>query len=431
MRIHTIMAISLLLAANSSRALPWMEDDLNAAIARAKTEHKPIFVDAWAPWCHACLSMTEFVFSDKSIEWHAGKYVWLAVNTEKPAAAAFLARFEMKGWPTYFVLDEKGALIDRVMGTMALADVQALLLRHEGGAASPNDTVLQEAIVLAAKGDHKTAAARAKTVVDAAPKNWSRRAEAVDFLVNELAASDDVTGCAEVAQRELHALGNGGPAFDVAATLIDCVQDKPRTDLGLARLLEILNDPKTPLSADDRSDGWNTVAETRGRFGDKEGARLAQETRRALLEKAAKGAPDAKGRVVFEAHLVDTYIALAEAGRALPMLALSEKDFPDDYNHPARLSRVLMEVGKKDAALEAIDRAIKLCYGPRLLRLYTAKADVQKARGDAAGEKAALEAALAAHAALSAEHRAMAQKPANKLKQRLATLGQNVEKQIK
>lgn len=41
--------------------LPWMEDDLDGALARARAEHKMVFVDVWATWCHPCVSMKAFV----------------------------------------------------------------------------------------------------------------------------------------------------------------------------------------------------------------------------------------------------------------------------------------------------------------------------------------------------------------------------------
>ena len=31
-------------------ALPFIEDDYPAALARARASHRPIFVEAWAPW---------------------------------------------------------------------------------------------------------------------------------------------------------------------------------------------------------------------------------------------------------------------------------------------------------------------------------------------------------------------------------------------
>lgn len=37
-------------AARASEVLPFVDDDYAKAIARAKTKHLPLFVEAWAPW---------------------------------------------------------------------------------------------------------------------------------------------------------------------------------------------------------------------------------------------------------------------------------------------------------------------------------------------------------------------------------------------
>ncbi|HEY4120714.1 MAG TPA: thioredoxin family protein, partial [Byssovorax sp.] len=45
----------------------FVEDDLAAATARAANEKKALFVDVWAPWCHTCLSMKNFVLSSPDL----------------------------------------------------------------------------------------------------------------------------------------------------------------------------------------------------------------------------------------------------------------------------------------------------------------------------------------------------------------------------
>jgi hypothetical protein len=44
------LAALLMLAINASAALPFIEDDYQKAVARAKAKNVPIFVEAWAPW---------------------------------------------------------------------------------------------------------------------------------------------------------------------------------------------------------------------------------------------------------------------------------------------------------------------------------------------------------------------------------------------
>jgi hypothetical protein len=52
-RMRTFLsALTLVIAVSASGAevLPFIEDDFQAAVARARTKNAPIFVEAWAPW---------------------------------------------------------------------------------------------------------------------------------------------------------------------------------------------------------------------------------------------------------------------------------------------------------------------------------------------------------------------------------------------
>ena len=55
---RTLVAVSVVLASacatvprvHDGGGLPFIEDDYPAALAMAKAQHRPLFVDAWAPW---------------------------------------------------------------------------------------------------------------------------------------------------------------------------------------------------------------------------------------------------------------------------------------------------------------------------------------------------------------------------------------------
>ena len=98
---------------------------------------------------------------------------------------------------------------------------------------------------------------------------------------------------------------------------------------------------------------------------------------------------------MFDPHRLGAYLALGQPERAVPMLLESERDFPEDYNPPARLAKAYLEMKKLDEAAAAVDRARTRVYGPRIMRVLAMAADIAKARGDRAGEKKALEEALA------------------------------------
>lgn len=46
----SLLLALVLLAAPARAALPFIEDDYAKAVARAKAQNVPIFVEAWAPW---------------------------------------------------------------------------------------------------------------------------------------------------------------------------------------------------------------------------------------------------------------------------------------------------------------------------------------------------------------------------------------------
>lgn len=97
---RSISVLALLMVAGSvasapaeSSALPFVANDYSAALARAKSEKRPLFVEFWAPWCHTCRSMRAFVFTDETLASRAGQFVWLEVDTDLPTSDAVVARF--------------------------------------------------------------------------------------------------------------------------------------------------------------------------------------------------------------------------------------------------------------------------------------------------------------------------------------------------
>jgi tetratricopeptide (TPR) repeat protein len=64
------------------------------------------------------------------------------------------------------------------------------------------------------------------------------------------------------------------------------------------------------------------------------------------------------------------------------MLEQSERDFPDDYNPPARLALAYKAMKQYDKALAASDRALARVYGPRKLSVLSVRADIHAAAGD-------------------------------------------------
>lgn len=381
----------------ATRAAPvFIEDDYARALAEAKEKKRPLFVDAWAPWCHSCLSMRAYVLSDPALAPLANELVWLAIDTEKDQNVAFTSKFGNRVWPTLWVIDpatETATL--RWEGTATTPELLTLLgaVRPRRGG-EPNDD-FRRGTELLARGELAEAERAFARAMDG---DEATRPQAVEALVGLVAARKDHRVCSTLAATLGPTLPIGTSRATVLATGLGCAREAKR-DSELAMLVEAAEksarDPDPRMAADDRSALYEELVETKKEKGDEPGARGLAREWATFLEVEAKRAPSKGARAVFDAHRLLAYLAAGEAARAVPMLEESERDFPSDYNPPARLAKAYLTMGRLDDARAAADRAIARVYGPRALRVFALAADIAKARGDAAAERTLLEQAIA------------------------------------
>jgi tetratricopeptide (TPR) repeat protein len=113
-----------------------------------------------------------------------------------------------------------------------------------------------------------------------------------------------------------------------------------------------------------------------------------------FLDRAAKEAKTREQRASFDPHRLSAYIEVGRPELAIPMLEQSEKEFPDDYNPPARIAIAYLNMKEWDKALASSDRAMAKAYGPRKLRFYMTRADIYVGKGDTDAAKRTLEEAI-------------------------------------
>src|SRR5829696_1101133 len=107
--------------------------------------------------------MRAYVYTDKSLERYAGRFVWLSVNTEDAKNAPFLKRYPIPALPTLLVLDARRDNVAlRYVGGATVPQLKKMLDEVESSyrarSASTADRLLAKADNLASDGNHVEAA---------------------------------------------------------------------------------------------------------------------------------------------------------------------------------------------------------------------------------------------------------------------------------
>jgi thiol:disulfide interchange protein DsbD len=97
-------------------------DDLDAAVAKASAEGRPVMLDFYADWCVSCKEMEKYVFTQAAVHDALGNALLLQadVTANDDADQALLKRFGIFGPPTIAFFGRDGREIDgsRVVGFM-------------------------------------------------------------------------------------------------------------------------------------------------------------------------------------------------------------------------------------------------------------------------------------------------------------------------
>lgn len=381
----------------------WIEDDYASALACAKQKQLPLVLDLWAPWCHTCISMQTTVFADKALAPEAAKFVFAALDTDRDANAAAVAKFPPGAWPTFYVVgpaDE--AVLARFVGAASVAQFKAFLdtgaQAMSGAAAGANKHLLAAERALAKK-DLATAETELVAAIEQAPEDWLRRPDALVSLIGIKEKKKDYAGCVAFAETWLDKTGNTASASDFMIPAMSCGDELAKEadeevarvtklrERAVARWQQLVGDAAAPMSVDDRSDALANLRSTLDELDRKDEAKAVAEKQRALLDEAAAKAPDPTAASTYNWPRAEVYVYLKKPLELVPALQKSVKDLPTDYDPPARLGWVLWKAGKLDEAAKSTEASIKLAYGPRKVRVLNQRADIAKEQGDTATEK--------------------------------------------
>ena len=394
-------------------AITWFVDDLPAARDCARKRDKPVVIDAWAPWCHTCISMQTYVFPDPSLSPLADRFVFVATDTDKEENAAVVEQYPPAAWPTFFVISPDGEVLGRYVGAASVAQFRDFLIESEktflAGAKLPPGPLAElvaaekktiEAAQLPAADPRRAEALaeaelRYKKALELAPADWPRRPDVLVSTVAVLRQQADPNPCVDFAIAHMGATGRTSSAADFIGTARSCASrletsDPARfeafTTKAVERLIELIADEDAPLTADDRADAMMYLRFLHEDLGQPEQAVAVAKAQRALLDQAAAAAPDPFAAMTYNWPRAEVYAYLQVPLELVPALEKSAADLPLEYDPPYRLAWIYKQAGKLDEAIPWARKAAELAYGPRKARAQAQLADLLRATGDTAAE---------------------------------------------
>lgn len=102
------------------------ETNLAAAQARARKEHKVIFMDVWTEWCGWCIKLQRDTFPSPQAQEALAKVIPLSIKTQlkdgSPTADKGIeATYKVEGFPALYILDENGKVLSQQPGYLPAA----------------------------------------------------------------------------------------------------------------------------------------------------------------------------------------------------------------------------------------------------------------------------------------------------------------------
>ncbi|QSQ12549.1 thioredoxin family protein [Myxococcus landrumensis] len=424
--------------ARAAEPLPFIQDDYARALAEAKARGVPLFVLATTGWCISCRSMKAHVLSSPSLGRHADRFVWLEVSTDSSQNVAFQQKYPIESYPKLFILDprEEKALL-RFNDTLTVAELEQLLEDGERaykGGAKGVEALLVQADALFAQGRVVEASKVLTEVLATAPADWSRRGRVALALVESFYETYELRGLEDCATKALELLPGASRSLawsHVARRGLACAQSilpkelEPKRAEFLQNALEekvaeAMGPPSIDMSVDDRSWLYSGRVWMRQMAKDEAGEKALAEEWLTFLETEAAKAPTPWARAILDPHRADAALQLKTPERAIPALEQSEKEFPQDYVVPLRLSQLYQAQGRMEDALAATDRALVDAQGPRRVSVMGIRALILKERKDTAIAAKALRDAIAYSESLPEVQRSMCS--VSRLKRELAQL---------
>jgi len=85
-------------------------NDLQQKLRSARNNNKPVLIEFYAAWCHACQQADQYIFSDPEIQRQLRSFEVLRVDltNKNPDSTEIARRYKVYATPTFIFYDENG-----------------------------------------------------------------------------------------------------------------------------------------------------------------------------------------------------------------------------------------------------------------------------------------------------------------------------------
>ena len=122
-------------ASHAPPGIEFFHGSFDGALAEAREQGKKVFVDVYTDWCGPCIVMQETVFPLPEVgDYFNARFVNYKLDAEDESIGGpeIAARYEVKAYPTYLILDNEGLEIGRATSGMSGDQFIALFSRMLG-----------------------------------------------------------------------------------------------------------------------------------------------------------------------------------------------------------------------------------------------------------------------------------------------------------
>lgn len=112
-----LLSSFLSLPESTDNGIHFQDITFTEALAQAKKENKPIFMNVYATWCPPCNNIKKTTFkADKVGSAFNKNFVNISIDAEKGEGIALARKYEVTAHPLMLVIDANGEVQKRILG---------------------------------------------------------------------------------------------------------------------------------------------------------------------------------------------------------------------------------------------------------------------------------------------------------------------------